>query len=80
MYLDPGGVIKRLYITGRDEIIGFMRTHIDYEHGEGVDIAICTKEISNAVICNHDGQVFLLEECPIIQPRPNHIDKYVEKL
>ncbi len=61
MYLDPRGVIKKLYSTCRDDIVGFMKDRINYEYGEGVDIAICTKEISNAVICNHDGQIFILK-------------------
>ena len=57
MYLDPRDVIERLYVTCCDDIISFMKERVDYEHGEGVDIAICTKEIANAVICNHDGQI-----------------------
>lgn len=61
LYLDPRGVIKRLYNTCRNEIVGFMKDHIDYEEGEGIDIAICTKEFNNAVICNHDGQIFILK-------------------
>ena len=62
LYLDPVGVIKKLYITCYDDIICFMKERINYEHGDGVDIAICTKKINNALICNHDGQVFLLKE------------------
>ncbi|MBQ5851726.1 MAG: hypothetical protein IIW54_13080 [Lachnospiraceae bacterium] len=61
MYLDPRGVIEKLYVTRCDDIISFMRERVDYEQGEGVDIAICTKEIANAVICNHDGQIFMLK-------------------
>ena len=37
-----------------------MKEYINCRYSEGVDIAICTKQINNAVICNHDGQVFLL--------------------
>ena len=62
MYLDPIGVIKRLYITNCDDIISFMKERINYEYGDGIDIAICTKEINNAVICNHDGQIFMLKD------------------
>lgn len=62
IYLDPVGIIKKLYISTCEEIIAFMKEHINYEHSEGVDIAICTKQIDNAVICSHDGQVFLLLE------------------
>ena len=60
MYLDPAGIIKSLYISGREEIVAFTKERINYRHSEGIDIAICTKQINNAVICNHDGQVFLL--------------------
>lgn len=60
-YLDPRGLIKRLYITCCADIIDFMRKYINYEHGDGVDIAICTKTIRNAVVCNHDGQIFILK-------------------
>lgn len=64
MYLDPMGVINRLYDVCCDDIVEFMKEHIDYEFMEGIDIAICTKEVDNAVICNHDGQIFLIkEEC-----------------
>lgn len=61
MYLDPRGVIERLYVTRCDDIVSFMKERVNYEYGEGVDIAICTKEIDNAVICNHDGQIFMLK-------------------
>lgn len=60
--LTLAGVIKRLYISKREEILTFMKERINYRHSEGVDIAICTIRIDNAVICNHDGQVFLLLE------------------
>lgn len=61
MYLDPRGLIKKLYLTSCSDIIDFMIKNIDFKYGEGIDIAICTKDITNAVICNHDGQVFLLK-------------------
>ncbi len=61
MYLDPRGVIERLYVTYCDDIVCFMKEQISYEFGDGVDIAICTKDIANAVICNHDGQIFVLK-------------------
>lgn len=61
MYLDPRGVVKRLYTTTSDEIVDFMKERINFEYGEGLDLAICTKEMSNAVVCNHDGQVFILK-------------------
>lgn len=61
LYLDPRGVIKRLYRTCCDDIVSFMKDHINYEEGDGVDIAISTKEIDNATICNHDGQIFMLK-------------------
>ena len=61
MYLDPRGVIERLYVTRCDDIVSFMKERVNYEYGEGVDIAICTKKIDNAVICNHDGQIFMLK-------------------
>lgn len=56
------GVINKLYITCCNDIIQFMKERINYEHGDGVDIAICTKNINNALICNHDGQVFQLRK------------------
>lgn len=61
LYLDPESVIQRLYHTDCSEIVSFMKEHIDSEKGDGVDIAICTKEINDAVICNHDGQIFILK-------------------
>lgn len=61
MYLDPSGIIERLYITPCIDILNFMKERINKEYGEGVDIAICTKEIENAVICNHDGEIFLIK-------------------
>lgn len=61
MYLDPRGVIKRLYFTRRADIIVFMKEHINYEYGDGVDIAICPKDLHNSVVCNHDGQIFILK-------------------
>lgn len=61
MYLDPRSQIERLYVTHCHDIVSFMKERISYECGEGVDIAICTKDITNAVICNHDGQVFVLK-------------------
>ena len=60
MYLDPAEIIKRLYLSTCEEIVTFMKEYINCRYSEGVDIAICTKQINNAVICNHDGQVFLL--------------------
>ncbi len=62
LYLDPAGIVKRLFLTQCTEIIIFMKERINYAHCEGVDIAICTTQFDNAVICNHDGQVFLLFE------------------
>lgn len=62
MYLDPCGKIIRLYNTLREDIVHFMKERINYEYGEGADIAICTMQIDNAVICNHDGQVYLLSD------------------
>lgn len=61
MYLDPRGVIKKLYRTCGEDIVGFMKEYIDGERGDGVDIVICTDDICNAVVCNHDGQIFVLE-------------------
>ena len=61
MYLDPRGMIERLYVTQCDDIVGFMKERVSYECGDGVDIAVCTKDITNAVICNHDGQTFVLK-------------------
>lgn len=61
MYLDPQGFVKKLYNTCRKDIIDFMKKRISYEYGEGVDIAICSKHFDNAVICNHDGQIFILK-------------------
>lgn len=60
IYLDPCGKIIRLYSTSCEDIVDFMKEYVNYEHGEGVDIAICTMEIDNAVVCNHDGQIYLL--------------------
>ena len=60
MYLDPRGVIERLYVTHSDDIVGFMKERVSYECGDGVDIAVCTKDITNVVICNHNGQIFVL--------------------
>ena len=62
MYLDPQGLVERLWVTGCQDIVSFMKDRVSYEYGDGVDMAICTKEINNAVICNHDGQVFMLKE------------------
>lgn len=61
MYLDPRGVIESLFLTSCDDIVSFMKERVNYEHGEGVDLAVCTKEITNAVICNHDGHIFMLK-------------------
>lgn len=61
MYLDPRGIIERLYVTSCNEIVTFMKERINAEYGEGVDVVICTKEITNALICNHDGQIFILK-------------------
>ena len=61
MYLDPRGVIERLYVTRCDDIVSFMKERVNYEYGEGVDIAYLHKKIDNAVICNHDGQIFMLK-------------------
>lgn len=61
MYLDPRGIIERLYITPCKDILYFMKERINKEYGEGVDIVICTKEIENVVICNHDGEIFLIK-------------------
>lgn len=62
MYLDPAGVVQKLYATSCVDLIDFMREHIQYESGDGVNITICTKEMSNAVICNHDGQIFVIKD------------------
>ena len=62
MYIDPWGDIKRLFITARDQIMRFMKERINYEHGDGVDMVICNKDISNAIVCNHDGQVYELKK------------------
>lgn len=62
LYLDPAGKMKKLYITKSDDIFNFMKERINYNYGEGADIAICTKSIDNAIICNHDGQIFLLSD------------------
>lgn len=61
MYLDPRGVVKKLYISCCADMIDFMKERIDYAHGDGIDIAICPKDVCNAVVCNHDGQIFILK-------------------
>lgn len=75
LFLDPRGIIERLYITSCSDIMHFMKEHINIEYGEGVDIAICTKKIDNALICNHDGQIFLLNE--LAQERLIGINKII---
>ena len=36
LYLDPAGIVKKLFLAQYTEIINFMKEHINYAHCEGM--------------------------------------------
>ena len=60
LYLDPKGIIIRLYKVEYKELSSFLKNNSSPIYGYGIDIAVCPLSIDNAVIFNHDGEAFLL--------------------
>jgi hypothetical protein len=65
----------RLVSVPRDELLAFVDAKMRPQRGEGRDMTIAPPDFSVFVICNHDGQMFLLvppggQICPPNPPPP----------
>lgn len=59
LYQHP--VVRRfdqLSLASMPEIEHFLRTWMDPERMRGLDMTICPKDLSSALMCNHDGDLF----------------------
>ncbi len=50
---------NRLHLVARDELLRFLDERIRPERGEGVDLTITTFEMSEFLITNHDGDMWV---------------------
>jgi hypothetical protein len=55
----------RLVTVPRDELLAFADAEILPERGEGRDMTIAPPDLSAFLVCNHDGDTFLLNP-PIV--------------
>lgn len=61
LYIHPiHEYMNKLFETKVDVLIEFMKKYINYERGDGIDIVIATKDFNELIVCNHDGEIFLL--------------------
>lgn len=51
----------KLHLARKEELLPFLQTRIHPERGEGLDITVTSQDdVSGLLICNHDGEMFLL--------------------
>lgn len=50
--------LDKLFEVNRDELIFFMKERIIPDRGEGLDIIVCSKDFSELIVCNHDGEIY----------------------
>jgi len=51
---------NKLLTVSKKDLIDFLKCRINQEHKIGLDITICTLDFTSAIICNHDGDIFLI--------------------
>ena len=51
--------LDKLFISAQEELLSFLKNHIDPEKGEGVDVIIASSDLSHIIVCNHDGEIYL---------------------
>jgi hypothetical protein len=51
--------LNRLHIVPREELVALLDNRIRPERGEGVDFTIATFEMTEFLITNHDGELWL---------------------
>lgn len=52
--------LDRLFVVSRENLIPLLQEKINTKKGEGIDIIISKKDLTKSIMCNHDGEVFLL--------------------
>jgi|GEM_PF-2619701 len=52
--------MDKLFYVSRDELVQFMKDRIDTKRSEGIDIIICSKDFSKLIVCNHDGEIYIV--------------------
>jgi hypothetical protein len=51
---------KRLFFVDREELLAFLNAEINPDRMEGLDITVARPDLCRFLICNHDGEMYLL--------------------
>ncbi|WP_438447654.1 hypothetical protein [Gorillibacterium sp. sgz5001074] len=51
----------KLFLTNKSDVIAFLKDRIYPDREEGLDVIVATEDYSNIIVCNHDGQIFLVK-------------------
>lgn len=52
--------LNKLFLTNKDQLLSFMKERINFEREEGIDIIVMPNDFSKRIICNHDGEIYLV--------------------
>jgi hypothetical protein len=51
----------KLFLTNKTDVIAFLKDRINPDREEGLDVIVATEDYSKIIVCNHDGQIFLVK-------------------
>ena len=53
---------NRLSLVSKNELIQFLQERINPDRMEGVDITVTNNKLKIFMICNHDGDIYYIDE------------------
>ena len=51
---------NKLYLTTQNELIDFLKIRINPDHGNGLDLIIASTDMCHLIVCNHDGEIYIV--------------------
>jgi len=51
---------KKLFVVHKDDLLSFLNAKIKPDRMEGLDVTVADPELRRFLICNHDGEMYLL--------------------
>ena len=51
---------KKFFLVEKDELLFFLKDKINPDRMEGLDVTVATPDLRMFLICNHDGEMYLL--------------------
>ncbi len=51
---------KKMYLVHKDDLMSFLNANIEPDRMEGLDVTVSDPELRWFLICNHNGEMYLL--------------------